>query len=51
MYTAADSPTLDLSFDLIRSKLHDPDFLNCRGLGGEVPLYICLLYTSPSPRD
>lgn len=40
MYMAADSPTLDLSFDLIRSKLHDPDFLNCRGLGGEVPLYI-----------
>lgn len=38
--TATELPSIDMSFELIRSKFHDPEFLNCRGLGGEVPLYI-----------
>lgn len=38
--TATEQPSLAMSFELIRSRLHDPDFLNCRGLGGEVPIYI-----------
>lgn len=38
--TATEQPSLAMSFELIRSRFHDPDFLHCRGLGGEVPVYV-----------
>lgn len=37
---AIDSPTLTQSFEVIRSKLRDPEFLACRGLGNEVPFHV-----------
>ena len=37
---ATDSPTLAKSFEAIRSKLRDPEFLACRGLGNEVPFHV-----------
>ena len=38
--TASESPSLADSFDLIRSRLSDPGFLNSQGLGNEVPFYV-----------
>lgn len=38
--TATDSPTLDMSFEVIRSRLRDPEFLACHGLGNEVPFHV-----------
>ena len=32
--------TLADSFERIRSRFRDPEFLNCRGLGNEVPFFI-----------
>lgn len=37
---AIDSPTLAQSFEVIRSKLRDPEFLACHGLGNEVPFHV-----------
>ena len=37
---AIDSPTLTQSFEVIRSKLRDPEFLACHGLGNEVPFHV-----------
>ena len=37
---ATNSPTLTQSFEVIRSKLRDPEFLACRGLGNEVPFHV-----------
>lgn len=37
---ATNSPTLAQSFEVIRSKLRDPEFLACRGLGNEVPFHV-----------
>lgn len=37
---AIDSPTLVQSFEVIRSKLRDPEFLACHGLGNEVPFHV-----------
>lgn len=38
--SAIDSPTLAQSFEVIRSKLRDPEFLACHGLGNEVPFHV-----------
>lgn len=38
--TASESPTLAMSFELIRSRLSDPEFLEGRGISNEVPFYI-----------
>lgn len=38
--TATEQPSLAMSFELIRTRFHDPEFLACRGLGGEVPFYV-----------
>ena len=37
---ATNSPALTQSFEVIRSKLRDPEFLACRGLGNEVPFHV-----------
>lgn len=37
---AIDSSTLAQSFEVIRSKLRDPEFLACHGLGNEVPFHV-----------
>ena len=38
--SATNSPALTQSFEVIRSKLRDPEFLACRGLGNEVPFHV-----------
>ena len=38
--TASESPSLADSFELIRSRFGDPDFLRCRGISNEVPFYV-----------
>lgn len=38
--TVVNAPSLAQSFDTLRSKLNDPDFLACRGLGNEVPFHV-----------
>lgn len=38
--TASHSPTLDESFETIRSRFRDPNFLSCKGLGNEIPFYV-----------
>ncbi len=38
--TATESLSTQASFDLIRSRFSDPNFLNCQGLGNEVPFYV-----------
>lgn len=38
--TATESPTLAMSFELIRSRLRDPDFLAGNGLSNEVPFFV-----------
>lgn len=38
--TASESPSLEMSFELIRSRLNDPDFLRSHGISNEVPFYI-----------
>lgn len=38
--TASESPTLAMSFELIRSRLGDPSFLAGRGISNEVPFYV-----------
>ncbi|WP_321974023.1 DUF1788 domain-containing protein [Paratractidigestivibacter sp.] len=40
--------TLAESFERIRSRFRDPEFLNCRGLGNEVPFFI---YTYDAARE
>lgn len=37
---ASNASSLAESFERIRSRFRDPEFLNCRGLGNEVPLFI-----------
>lgn len=38
--TASESPTLAESFELIRSRFCDPDFLEGKGISNEVPFYV-----------
>lgn len=38
--TASHSPTLDESFETIRSRFRDPNFLSCKGLGNEIPFHV-----------
>lgn len=40
MPSAAKNTTLEQDFDNLRSRLCNEDFLNCRGLANEVPIYI-----------
>ena len=38
--TASESPSLAMSFELIRSRFCDPDFREGKGLGNEVPFFV-----------
>ncbi|OUN85030.1 DUF1788 domain-containing protein [[Collinsella] massiliensis] len=38
--TASESPSITMSFELIRSRLCDPNFLQGKGLGNEVPFFV-----------